>query len=1157
MVMKQKTMRKNLRQSVLKSLGRFLAIVAIIALGAGIFVGLNVTKTDMLATGQRFTTETNMFDLRLLSSYGWNRDQVEKVAAMEGIADAEGMMSLDALVSPGGGGEVVYRFHSIPERISTVVLTGGRMPKAPDECLAEGYHATDAILGKKITLSDNNSEDTLESFACREFTVVGYVSTPLYLNMERGTTSIGSGSVTAYLYLPLDGFDTDYFTEICVKLPGEYKDYSDEYNDALDAAAEKLEDALMPLALERLDSAKAEAEDQYAEGIAEYEDGLKEYADGYDTAFTELFDAKKTLDDGQREIDDNRALLADGLVQIDDGQKLLDENRALLVESRKSLADAKADAYAELAKGNAELLANYKTVSENLRQVNDGILQIESGLVQINSGITQLESGLAQLDSGLQQIELLVNVLDVSLESARMALEYAKQQPIRDDEMIAQLEQRLAELEQTKNDYAAQRDELAAAREQYSGQLEELKVQRAELEGQKAELQAAKKTLEDAMAAIDMGFMEIQNAQTQADNQFAALDAQLEAGTVELEEAQRQLDKRRQEAQDGLIALEEAQAELDAGKQEFLQNCHKVRSELNAGWFKLIDAKAQLADSRETIDDMTQSSVYALDRNTNTGYVALNNNSDIVAGVSRVFPVFFVLVAALVCITTMTRMVGEERTEIGTLKALGYGSGAIISKYLIYAGLAALLGSGLGILLGCTAFPWIIWQAYSIMFYIAGPLSLVVDVPLCTVVTAGYLAAMLLVTWYCCRRSLEEVPAELIRPKAPTSGKKIFLEHFRFWEKLSFLNKVMLRNIFRYRQRLLMMLLGIGGCTALLMTGFGLLDSIKDVAIAQFDEIMVYDMAVSFSGEQPEEDQQAFTEELAKSLDSALFFHQSSAELDFSDQVREVYLIASDEALTGYIDLHDKNGPVAMPGPGEALISIGAADIMGITIGDSIVVRDPDMQELNLTVSGIFDNNVYSYIIVSPETIEAQWGAAPEKQVAYLNVRDGVDIHSVSAEVSGMEGVLSVMVCQDMADSVTQMLDALDLVVVTIVVCAGLLAVIVLYNLININIKERIREIATIKVLGFNSRETAAYVFKENLLLSVMGAILGLPAGKLLLDFVMSQIKIDMLWIESKILPMSMVLSFVMTMLSAVLVDFIFHFVLEKINMAEALKSVE
>ena len=1157
MVMKHKTMRKNLRQSIMKSLGRFLAIVAIIALGAGIFVGLNVTKTDMLATGQRFTDETNMFDVRLLSSYGWDAEHVEQVAALDGVADAEGMVSLDVLVNPGGQGDLVYRIHSIPQRINKIVLTGGRMPQAPDECLAEGYNATDDILGMKIEISDANEADTADSLAYSTYTVVGYVSTPLYLNMERGTTTIGSGSLTAYMYIPMDGFAVDYFTEIAVTIPGDYRDYTDAYDDALEDAAEWLKEAVTPLAWQRLESVRTQAEEEYAEGMAAYEDGLEEYQDGRSEANRELGDAQRKINDAQKEIDDNRALLEDGLVQIEEGQKMLDDSLATMAQSRKTLAEAKAEAYAQLAQGNAELLANYKTVSANLRQVNDGLYQIEAGLTQLNSGITQLESGLAQLESGLEQIDLLVGILDVSLEAARTALDFAKQQAEPDNAYIAELEARLAELEQTKNDYASQRDQLIADQETYSAQLEELQAQREELEAQKAELQAAKRQLDDAMAQIEAGFLEFQNSQTQVDNQFTALEAQLESGAVELEEAQRQLDLRKKEAEEGLVALEEAQAELDEGQAELEKNRAEANQKLKDAWAELMDAKQQLADARVTIDGMTDTTVYALDRNTNVGYTALDSNSDIVAGVSRVFPVFFVLVAALVCTTTMTRMVSEERTEIGTLKALGYSSGAIMGKYLLYAGSAAVLGSALGILMGCTVLPWIIWQAYSIMFYISGPLSLKLDAGLCGIVTAAYVAAMLLVSWYCCRKSLREVPAELIRPKAPTSGKKIFLEHFRFWEKLSFLNKVMLRNIFRYRQRLLMMLLGIGGCTALLVTGFGLRDSIKDIAVAQFSEIMVYDMAVSFSGEQKTQAQEAFREELDDVAAGIHFFHQSSAELHFDGQLREVYLIASDETLKEYIDIHSGEESLPMPGVGEVMVSIGAAEILGISPGDTVTLRDADMKELTLTVSDIFDNNVYGYVIVSPETIEAQWGSAPEKQVAYVTVREGLDVHSISARIIGMEDVLNVVVCQDVADSVAQMLDALDLVVMTIVASAGLLAGIVLYNLININIKERLREIATIKVLGFNARETAAYVFKENLLLSLMGAVLGLPGGRLLLGYVMSQVKIDMLWIGTKVGPVSYLLSFVMTLLSAVVVDFIFHFVLDKINMAEALKSVE
>ena len=1157
MVMGQKAMRRNLRQSIVKSLGRYIAIVAIIALGAGIFIGLNTTKSDMVATGQKYTDEQNMFDLRLLSSYGWDLDDVEKIAAQDGVEDAEGMVSLDVIVNLNGGNELVYRFHSIPEKINKVVLKGGRMPETPDECLAGGFQNSDDIIGTQITVSAGNSQDTIDSLACQTYTVVGYVSTPLYMNMERGTTSIGSGSLTDYLYIPLDGFDVDYYTEIDVTIPGDYTVYSEEYNDALDAAAEQLKEAVTPIAVERMESVKAKAEKEYADGMAEYEDGYQEFLEGREEASKQLDDAKQQLLDGQQEIDDNRVLLEDSLVQIQDAQSLLDENAATLADSRKTLSDAKAEAYARLAASNSELLQNYKTVSSALQQVNNGLLQIESGLSQLNSGITQLESGLEQIDSGIQQIDMMLGILDVSVQAAQSALDLAKNQEFVDEEQIAELEARVAELEAKQEEYAQQRQELVEMQAEYSQQLEDLKIQQQEVEAQKAELEATKATLDEAMNAINDGFLEFQNAQSQVDNQFTAAEAQLESGQIQLDEAQRQMDSNRTQVEEGLAALDEAQAEIDAGWEEYETSRYEVQQELDSAWLELLDAKRQLADARETLDEMTETSVYALDRNTNTGYTALDSNSDIVAGVSRVFPLFFLLVAALVCITTMSRMVSEERTEIGTLKALGYSNGAIISKYMIYAGSGALIGCGLGLAIGSVVFPMILWRAYCMMLYITDFCVLKVDWGLFAAVLAAYTAAVELVTWYCCRMELREVPAELIRPKAPTAGKKILLEYFPFWEKIGFLNKVMLRNTFRYRQRLLMMLVGIGGCTALLVTGFGIRDSIADIAGFQFSEVMVYDVGVYFAEGQDEYQQAEFREELRIQADKIHFFHQRSAELDCNDKTREVYLIASDEGIMNHIDFHSGEKALSIPGTGEALISVGAADALGIDVGDTVEVRDSDMNTLRVTVSGIFDNNVYSYVIVTPETVKEQWGQTPEQQMAYVNVRENQNVHSVSAKISGMEDVMTVIVSEDIKNTVNSMLDALDLVVVTVVICAALLAVIVLYNLININIKERIREIATIKVLGFNSGETAAYVFKENLLLSVMGAVLGLPAGWALLSFVMSQIKIDMVWFQARATALTFFLSFVMTMLSAVAVDFIFHFKLEKINMAEALKSVE
>ena len=383
------------------------------------------------------------------------------------------------------------------------------------------------------------------------------------------------------------------------------------------------------------------------------------------------------------------------------------------------------------------------------------------------------------------------------------------------------------------------------------------------------------------------------------------------------------------------------------------------------------------------------------------------------------------------------------------------------------------------------------------------------------------------------------------------------MERLPIWKSFSFLNKVMLRNVVRYRQRLLMMMVGIGGCTALLLTGFGLWDTVADIANVHFEEVAVYDMQVYFSEGQSEEAQESFREQLKGDVSKVGFFYQTSLELEFEGHNRELTTLMPDKNIKNFLDFHWEGEKLKNPGNGELLLSAGVAEILGIQPGDTVTMRNSDMQTLTLTVSGIFENYVDNMAIVSSETLETQWNSVPEYQMAFVNVKDGRDVHEVGAEIAGMEGVMNMSITEDIADQVGVMMDALVLVVLTAVICAALLGAIVLYNLTNINITERIREIATIKVLGFNSKETSAYVFKENILLSVLGAGVGLIGGKILLEVVMTYVKIDMVWFQTRVSVVSYVLSVVLTMLTAVAVDFIFHYKLEKINMAEALKSVE
>ena len=1142
MVMKKNMMGKSLRRTIRSSLGRYLAIVAIIALGSGMFVGQRITKPDMVKTGQTYTDEQNMFDLRLLNTYGWDRDTVNAVAGIEGVSGAEGSVYLDAYVQIGEGGEdSVYRLHSIPESINQVYLLGGRMPTAANECLMDGSRYGDSTIGSTVTVSQNNSADTLDDLAYHTYTVVGYVSTPLYMDMTRDNTTLGNGTLNTYIYIPADAFLVDYYTEIHVTIPGDWTIYSREYSDVMDEMADILKTQITPMANERYETLKAEAQSQYSTGWAEYQDGLLAYEDGKAELKTQLSEALAQIQEGQAEIDQNRAALEEAAAQLSDAQRQIDEGMIQLEQSRLELEYTKAETYSALAETNAKLLENYKLVTESLKQVRSGMEQVDNGIIQVDEGIDQIDSAMYQLDLAISLSQIQVNALETSLKAA---------QRVGNQELISQLEKQLASQQETLDGYRAQKAQAEQTRA-------DLETTRSELVTQREELEATEAELEAAIDTINEGIVEAEAGKSQADNEFAAAHAQIEAVQLELTLAQVELDKAKGDHENGKTELSDAQAKLDQARADYETGKAEAEAELADVKAKLDAAYLELADARQTIHDMDEPNVYVLTRDTNVGYLALDNNSSIVSGVAKVFPLFFLLVAALICITTMSRMVEEERTQIGTLKALGYSNWAIMSKYIYYSLSAALIGCGVGTVVGSAVFPWILWNAYCIILNITPSVELVMDWTLCIVVLLSYAVVSTLVTWYCCRRTLREVPAQLIRPKAPKAGKKIFLEYFPFWNKISFLNKVMFRNVFRYQQRLLMMLVGIGGCTALLVTGFGIRDSIVDIVDVQFDEITLYDMQVCFTEGLTQEDEDAFREAVRQSADSVGFIYQSTVEAEFGGKTRDVYLIASDGGIGNFIDFHMDGQKLTMPGLNGAYLSAGAAELLGLAVGDTVLVRDANLKSLEVTISGIFENHVYNYLIVTPETLQQKWGETPANQMAFLNVREGVDVHELGAEITAMDGVMNLTICADQADAVDSMMDAMVLVVITVVVCAGLLAVIVLYNLTNINITERIREIATIKVLGFNAGETAAYVFKENTLLSVMGAAIGLVGGRFLLGFVMSQIKIDMVWFLPRCTVWSYVFAVILTMLSALFVDFIFYFRLEKINMAEALKSVE
>lgn len=561
--------------------------------------------------------------------------------------------------------------------------------------------------------------------------------------------------------------------------------------------------------------------------------------------------------------------------------------------------------------------------------------------------------------------------------------------------------------------------------------------------------------------------------------------------------------------------------------------------------------------AQEQFGDGAQSA-YLLSRNNNAGYASFENDAEIVAGIARVFPVFFFLVAALVCVTTMTRMVNEQRTQIGILRAIGFDTGGILGVYLLYSGSAALLGCIAGFFLGTVTVPRVIWLVYSIM-YQQGALLLRPDFGAGALLTLGFLAVSCLATALSVYRELQSPPAALLRPRPPKAGRRLPVERASApRSRRDILWTVTLRNILHARGRLLMTVVGVAGCTALLIAAHGIRDSVAGVVGAQFDEVALYDYLAVFREEPDAEALRRFEAGPGRSLDRWRLLYQGNMDLDDGETVRDVILVAVEEgALDGLVDVHADGTHVPMPEPGEALICPKLAEVFRLRVGDVFALRAEDGRRLELTVAGVADNYFYNYVFITPDTLTEQWGALPPQRTLYASAAPGADLHKTAAEILDFPGVVTVLVNADIAARLDSMMSSLGYIVLLVIAFSGALAFVVLYNLTNINIIERVREIATVKVLGFYARETAAYVFRENLLLSALGALLGLPLGRVLHRFVMDQIRVDLIYFEPRIAPESYLWSLLFTFAFVAIVDVFMYFRLERIHMAEALKSNE
>lgn len=1002
-------MKKTTLREIRQSLGRYLAIFAIVALGVGFFAGLRITKSVMVESADLYLKEKQLYDYRLLSTLGFESEDVDTLAKKEDVRSVEGAVAADIVYVNEDGNEAVIKAHSLMEKINGLEVVAGRLPQTATECIVDSALYDESAIGSNIVFSENNDQDDLDQFAYDQYTIVGIAQASAYIQFERGTTSLGNGRISGFMYLLPEGFDTEYFTEIYVRFNHDYPIYSEEYDTYMKAKETLWEDYCEMQGERRYQAIVAEAEDELA-------DAEKEFAEEKADAEKELADAKKELTDAETELADGEETLRDGEEELADNKSTLNSKSRELADARKALDEQKAELTAAMEQANA------------------------------------------------------------------VPLEYMNAEAL-------------------------------------------------------LQLQASKQQFEAAMAQIE-----------DAERQITDGEAELEKGRRQIADAEKELEDSRQELLDARAEIADGWAEYNDAYAEYTE--------------EIADAEQEIEDAKADIAAIEKPDTYVLDRDTNIGYACFENDSSIVEGLANVFPVFFFLVAALVCMTTMNRMVEEQRTQIGVLKALGYGEAAIMAKYLFYSGSAALTGCIAGYFMGIHLFPFVIWKAYGIM-YKMGDIVFVFDGATTLLCLACALLCSMGTTWVSCRHELKEVAADLMRPKAPRAGKKVFLEFIPFiWNRLKFLQKVSARNIIRYKRRFLMMVIGISGCTALLVTGFGIRDSITDIANLQFEEIQTYQINITLKDGIQDTDA-ASVNELREILDSyggtCIAALEASMDMETADAVKSVNLIVIQEPdqLGGYIDLHTTTGEaIAYPQTGEAVICKKLSERYGIKVGDTIRLYDNDRKEIQVVVKNICENYVYNYVYLNTETYENALGTIEYKNL-YINLAEDADVHAAGAALMKNDNVAAVSVNADTLVRFSSMMGSMNYIVFVIIACAAALAFIVLYNLNNINITERIREIATIKVLGFYKNETASYVFRENTVLTVFGCALGLLLGKALHLYVMDKVDIDLMAFDIHIKKASYFLSILLTFVFTWVLNRIMSVKLETINMAESLKSVD
>lgn len=1073
---------KDIFREIKISLGRFLSILCIVAIGVAFFAGIKASAPDMKNSADTYFNKYNVQDIQVYSTIGLTKKDVADIKKIKGVKSVQPSFSMDTLSQIDSTQMVIKVIsYGIDQKMNKIRVVEGRMPERENECLVEASSATNKLygtfhIGDTIKLQSGTDEALSKSLKHTKYKIVGTCYNPNYLSYEKGSSNIGSGTVNSFIYIQNTNVLKDYYTEVdvCVKGAKDLDCYSDEYFDVVDPVLKKIKKISNKQIDARIQSYQSELDEKKQEATDKFKD-----------ADNQFNDAQNKIDSGLSEIQSNELKLQNSKDQINQGWNEYYANLQLL-DNIPTLQNAIAQ-IEESEKKLPELLSQKEQVENGLQQINaEG---------DLNTKRTLIQNAIDFIDIALKKLENYPDSSDA--ETIRIKLNEKKEL----------LQGQLSLIDQA----IAKKAELEAILPQIQSGIEQIQAGVAK----KAELQSQLNQLLNAKNELNNAYVSLINGQ-----------AQYEDGVSKIEDAKNELNK----------SIEQ----LTLSKAEFNIQKH--------------DALRELSDAQLEIDKM-EGKWIVLDRNSHYSYRDYGACADRMDGIAKVFPVFFFLVAALVCMTTMTRMVDEQRNEMGTLKALGYSKLQIASKYIIYALIASILGSILGCSLGMYLFPTVIFNAWNTLYNI-DQIKFLFQPGLILLASGSVTGITLLATLYSIYSELIEMPSQLMRPKAAKAGKKILLERITFiWKRLSFLQKVTARNIFRYKKRFFMTIIGIAGCSALLVAGFGINDSISDIVNQQYNVIYHYDATVS-----------AKTSEITsqiKSLKGVKDVYEEdhlavTTKIENKDISTTVHIISNDKKFKDFCTLFNGNKEFDLD-DSSVLISQKMATKLNKKAGDTIKIKDANNKVIKAKIKGVFTNYVGHHIYAS-ESLYKSWNTNAKTTHIYLIKSKKTTKkfeRNLGNKIMNIDGVQSVTFYSSLQKNFKDMIKSISYIVVVLVISAACLAFVVLYNLSNVNISERKREIATIKVLGFTRKEVDAYINRETILLTILGSLIGLGIGIGLHHLIMNLAEMDDIMFGRTINSISYVISFVMTIGFNAIINLCMHKKLNNIQMVESLKAVE